>query len=310
VPPPSAHLHKDDPAGPTDPWSVLKYATDQVPALRYAIGVAGIAGAASIVATFTQGYSIVTTVSVGLLIVGMVVLYLFARLATSKAKAVHNAGLVLMWAVVAFVIAFMVFTTTAVAAGWPCNWAELLHLRTSCVAPWPMLPKPSSPVPAPATEPLAPAAAPSGRSSTSEEQTPISWQPDFQMNWYSGPQMAWIRFVGKSTTLAHIRDAYIVSKLTGHRESLEVANATNFNERWNVNQIESIPPGATTMLVYEPKPPPSIPDFLNQWGAFEFHVVYEGGEYTKIYSQDYVHDKFASELPGIYGPHVTPKDNK
>ena len=155
-----------------------------------------------------------------------------------------------------------------------------------------------------------PTAAPSGRSSTSEDQTPISWQPDFQMNWYSGPQMAWIRFVGKSTTLAHIKDAYIVSKLTGHREPLEVANATNFNERWNVNQIEPIPPGATTMLVYEPKPPPSIPDFLNQWGAFEFHVVYDGGEYTKIYSQDYVHDKFASELPGIYGPHVTPKGPK
>jgi hypothetical protein len=118
--------------------------------------------------------------------------------------------------------------------------------------------------------------------------------------------MAWIRFVGQSTTFAHIKDAYIVSKLTGHREPLEVANATNFNERWNVNQIEPIPPGAITMLVYEPKPPPSVPDFLNQWGAFEFHVVYDGGEYTKIYSQDYVHDKFASELPGIYGSHVTP----
>ena len=100
-----------------------------------------------------------------------------------------------------------------------------------------------------------PTAAPSGRSSTSEDQTPISWQPDFQMNWYSGPQMAWIRFVGKSTTLAHIKDAYIVSKLTGHREPLEVANATNFNERWNVNQIEPIPPGATTMLVYGSRSP-------------------------------------------------------
>jgi hypothetical protein len=308
LPPPSAPLHKDDPTGPTNPWSVLIYATDRVPALRYAIGVAGIAAAVSIVAALTQGYSIVTTISVGLLIVGMVVLYLFARLVTSKATTVHNAGLVLMWTVVAFVIVFMVFTTTAVAVGWPCNWAELLHLRTFCDAPSPMLPKPSSP--APSSEPLAPTAAPSGRPSTSEDQTPIIWQSDFQMNWYSGPQMAWIRFVGKSTTLSHIKEAYIVSKLTGHREPLEVANATNFNERWNVNQIESIPPGATTMLVYEPKPPPSIPDFLNQWGAFEFHVVYDGGEYTKIYSQDYVHDKFASELPGIYGPHVTPKGPK
>jgi hypothetical protein len=162
----------------------------------------------------------------------------------------------------------------------------------------------------PPVVPPTPPTAPSSLAPQSSDQTPINWQPDFQMNWYSGPQMAWIRFVGKSTTLARIKDAYIVSKLTGHREPLQIANATNFNERWNVNQIEPIPPGATTMLVFEPKPPPSIPDFLNQWGAFEFHVVYEGGEYTKIYSQAYVHDKFASELPGIYGPHVAPKDNK
>jgi hypothetical protein len=149
--------------------------------------------------------------------------------------------------------------------------------------------------------------APSSLAPQSSEQAPINWQPDFQINWYSGPQMAWIRFVGKSTILARIKDAYIISKLTGHREPLQIANATNFNERWNVNQIEPIPPGATTMLVYEPKPPPSIPDFLNQWGAFEFHVVYEGGEYAKIYSQDCVRDKFASDLPGIYGPHVAPR---
>jgi hypothetical protein len=162
----------------------------------------------------------------------------------------------------------------------------------------------------PRVVPPAPPTASPSLAPQSSEQTPINWQPDFQMNWYSGSEMAWIRFVGNSTTLAHIKDAYIVSKLTGHREPLEVANATNFNERWNVNQIEPIPPGATTMLVYEPKPSPSIQDFLNQWGAFEFHVVYDGGEYTKIYSQDYVHEKFASELPGIYGPHITPKDTK
>jgi hypothetical protein len=39
---------------------------------------------------------------------------------------------VLMWAVTLFVIAFMVFTTTAVATGYPCNWAEFLTLRAAC----------------------------------------------------------------------------------------------------------------------------------------------------------------------------------
>jgi hypothetical protein len=37
-----------------------------------------------------------------------------------------------MWATTIFVIIFMVFTTTAVASGYPCNWAEFLSLRSAC----------------------------------------------------------------------------------------------------------------------------------------------------------------------------------
>jgi hypothetical protein len=143
-----------------------------------------------------------------------------------------------------------------------------------------------------------------------EDQIPVSWQPDFQLNWYAGPKIAWVRFLGVSSALARIKEAYVISTLTGHKEPLDVANPTNINERWKINQIEPIPLGATVILVYEPKPSPSLPDFISQWGAFELHVVYDSKEYVKIYSQDYINSKMGREMPGVFGPRVTPRNDK
>jgi hypothetical protein len=143
-----------------------------------------------------------------------------------------------------------------------------------------------------------------------EDQIPINWQPDFQLNWYGDQKIAWIRFIGVSTDLARIKDAYVISTLTGHKELLDVANATNISERWKIDQVEPIPSGAQVILIYEPKPPPPLSDFMNQWGAFEFHVVYDNKEYVKIYSQAYINSKMAREMPGVFGPHVTRRNDK
>jgi hypothetical protein len=143
-----------------------------------------------------------------------------------------------------------------------------------------------------------------------EDQMPVNWQPDFQLSWYGDQKIAWIRFIGVSTDLARIKDAYVISTLTGHKEPLDVANATNFSERWKIDQVEPIPSGAQVMLIYEPKPSPPLPDFINQWGAFEFHVVYDNKEYVKIYSQAYINSKMAREFPGVFGPHVTRRNDK
>lgn len=145
---------------------------------------------------------------------------------------------------------------------------------------------------------------------TPEDQIPVTWETDFQLNWYAGQKIAWIRFVGVSAALARIKDAYVISTLTGHKEPLDIANATNFTERWKIDQVEPIPSGAKVILVYEPKPPPSLPDFVSQWGAFEFHVVYDNKEYVKTYSQDYINSKMTREMPGIFGPRVTPRNDK
>jgi hypothetical protein len=143
-----------------------------------------------------------------------------------------------------------------------------------------------------------------------EDQIPINWQPDFQLNYYGDQKIAWIRFIGASTDLARIKDAYVISTLTGHKEPLDITNATNINERWKIDQIEPIPSGAQVSLIYEPKPSPPLPDFMSQWGALEFHVVYDNKEYVKIYSQAYLNSKMAREMPGVFGPHVTPRNSK
>jgi hypothetical protein len=148
--------------------------------------------------------------------------------------------------------------------------------------------------------------------SSPEDQIPISWQSNFQLNYYAGQKMAWIRFMGQSTALTHIKDAYIISDLTGHKERLTVANPTNLSERWDIDQIEPIASGAAVSLFYEPKPPPSFSDFLSEWGAFEFHVTYDDKEhpdYVKKYSQIYINEKMVREMPGVVGLRVTKKSS-
>lgn len=143
-----------------------------------------------------------------------------------------------------------------------------------------------------------------------EDKTPINWQADFQLNYYSGPKMAWIRFIGQATSVAHIKDAYVISDLTGRKERLRISNPANFTEKWDIDQIEPIVSGAKIFLVYDFPTPLSVSDFLSQWGSFEFHVLYDDKEYVKKFSQTYVNDKIASEIPGVVGPRVTLKDKQ
>jgi hypothetical protein len=106
-----------------------------VPAVRYALGIAGIAAAVSIITTFANGYSHATLISIALTIIVMFVIYLFSLLVSSKSPSIHLAGLVMMWGVIMFVLIFMAFTTTSAAVGWPCNWALFLNFHSSCESP-------------------------------------------------------------------------------------------------------------------------------------------------------------------------------
>jgi hypothetical protein len=117
------------------PLSILSRSIEAVPAVRYALGIAGIAAAVSIITTFANGYSHATLISIALTIIGMFVIYLFSLLVSSKSPSIHLAGLVMMWGVIMFVLIFMAFTTTSAAVGWPCNWALFLNFHSSCESP-------------------------------------------------------------------------------------------------------------------------------------------------------------------------------
>ena len=120
-----------------EPIEVLKQAILAVPSVKYALGVAGIAASSAIISSFYRGYTKLSLFSIALVAISMFLLFLFSVQITSGSAAAKYAGIALMWAVTGFVIVFMLFTTTAVATGYPCNWAEFLTLRTACQAPDP-----------------------------------------------------------------------------------------------------------------------------------------------------------------------------
>jgi hypothetical protein len=112
----------------TEALRVLEAARTAVPAVNYALGAAGIAAAGAIV-TFFIGETKAAAIIFGAMIVAMVLLFAFSRLIVAKSAAATNAGIVLLWAVTIFFCVFLVFTTTAVAFGWPLTWASVLGLQ-------------------------------------------------------------------------------------------------------------------------------------------------------------------------------------
>jgi len=110
------------------PWKVLQAARRAVPAVDYAIGAAGIAAAGAI-ATYLNGNGQASVIIFGAMLVAMLLLFIFARLVVARSTAAVNAGIVLLWAVTVFFCIFLLFTTTAVAFGWPSAWGVILGLE-------------------------------------------------------------------------------------------------------------------------------------------------------------------------------------
>lgn len=113
-----------------NPVTVINLARAKVPAVNYALGLAGIAAAAAIIIAML-GYSKASLVIVAVVGIGAVLLYAFSQLINSGGGGAVLAGSVLMWAIVAFFIIFLMFTTTAVAIGKPCNWVWFLNLPST-----------------------------------------------------------------------------------------------------------------------------------------------------------------------------------
>jgi len=114
-----------------NPWELLQEARKIVPFLDYAVGVVGLAAAAAIV-IFFLGYSRAAIFAIAAVLIGAILLFAISRLALSRNKASQFAGVVVLWAVIIFFLTFLGFTISAVAAGQPCNWAEVLGVTSQC----------------------------------------------------------------------------------------------------------------------------------------------------------------------------------
>ena len=96
-----------------NPFRVLKEAIKQVPALKYALGVAGIAAAAAIVKSLVSDLR-VAVFGIILMVVLMTVLVVFAKLTAIASKDFKLPALVLLWFSLLLVIAVssLLFTST------------------------------------------------------------------------------------------------------------------------------------------------------------------------------------------------------
>lgn len=114
-------------ASNVSPLQVLNLARRAVPAVNYALGIAGIAAAGAIITIFL-GWTKAGIVLIALIFVGMVLLFAFSQLIAAKSRAIQAAGTVLLWAVLLFFVIFLVFTVTAFGTGQPSLWAKFLGI--------------------------------------------------------------------------------------------------------------------------------------------------------------------------------------
>src|SRR6266550_1224461 len=101
------------------PLGILNAALRAVPALKYALGVAGLAVLGGVVVAALGKNIRVAVIVLGGMLVAMVLLFVFARLVESRGPAITAASVVLLWATTLTFCAFLVLSATAVAVHWP-----------------------------------------------------------------------------------------------------------------------------------------------------------------------------------------------
>jgi hypothetical protein len=155
---------------------------------------------------------------------------------------------------------------------------------------------------------------PRGLSQTSSNtQGPVTWYTDSQLLVVSGSSLNavvhGVLFMGKSNRSVAVKEAYVISGLTGHKQEV-MANVHSRGSYYPVDKVD-IPPNAPVQLDLVFNPPLSVRDFLDQWGKFRFTVVYVGGEtFERDYDEDYVRQQLQRNVPDAFGPRVTPRDEK
>jgi len=128
-------MRDDLPPSSSGLLGLIRSATKAVPAVRYALAVAGIGAAVALIAGFTIDLR-VAVFGIIILFVFMAVMVVFARLASVAAGSLHLLAMVLAWAAVVLVISTSVLLLTSVFFNWPLPLSRWIE-GTTTVTPTP-----------------------------------------------------------------------------------------------------------------------------------------------------------------------------
>jgi hypothetical protein len=112
---------------PIEPWTTLQAAIERVPAVSYALAVAGVAAAGAIIVSFL-GYGHASVTIIAGVFIAMILMFVFSRMMVDPNPATTLPGIILLYSVIVFFVAFLSFTVTAFAFQWPSAWADFLNI--------------------------------------------------------------------------------------------------------------------------------------------------------------------------------------
>jgi len=108
------------------PFGLLKVAIDAVPAVKYALGVAGIVSALALVKGLFANLT-AALVGTGGMLVLMVLLVVFARTSRLGPNTLRLPSLVLAWATLTLFVGSLLLSVTCAFFGWPKEFGVLME---------------------------------------------------------------------------------------------------------------------------------------------------------------------------------------
>jgi hypothetical protein len=120
----------------TTPASILRESIQAVPAVKYALGLAGLASVIAIIRSFGLGYHVAVIGTVIMLLL-MTLLVIFARLSSLAGPDFRLPALVFTWFSLTLVIAISLSMFLSVFFRWPVDLQNWIRPETSVSAPQP-----------------------------------------------------------------------------------------------------------------------------------------------------------------------------
>jgi len=107
-------------------------------------------------------------------------------------------------------------------------------------------------------------------------------------------------FQGRSLVETGIKEAYVVSGMTGHRQQL-LASVANRGD-YPVDKVD-IPNSAPVQLDLYFSPQIPIKNVMDQWGKFKVTIVYsDGTKQKREFGEALVREKLQEQAPEYFGP--------